>query len=550
MNHLVKERYPRFVDALGDLDDALTLTFLFAALPSNCGVPPKAIGQAKSHAAAWGAYCATTSAISKSFISVKGIYMEAAIHGIPVRWIVPHAFTQHIPDDVDFRVMKSFLEFYSTLLNFVMYKLYNDIGVRYPLSPQDTEGQTIGSTTSVLGANLRLLRKALDNVKGGISNTVTESLKKNDSAVNTARSAVVKNSSAKHNEKLEKAVGDALSNLKGADDVDDEDAPSDQGDDESVDVAGPLKMALEKVAEEETRSSLPSSQSGAVDENLRRRSLFQGLTFFLSREVPRGYLELICLAYGGKVGWEGDESPISIKDSSITHHVVDRSMLPSSYDSLPKSREFIQPQWIVDCTNFMFILPVAKYSIGATLPPHLSPWVDDEEEGYKPAYAEEIERLKNGEVVEDSMDNDGIDEVSDDSEIMERAADKSNSQDTVNNHIDDESTDEDDDGNEKHKERKEKKRKSESDEAHLMAKSMMGRKALHLYERMQHGITQKKAKVENLRQRRKEIESSKKRDSSGKTPLKQKVERLKEERKSIEQSYGETGGTMKKAKKR
>ena len=47
----------------------------------------------------------------------------------------------------------------------------------------------------------------------------------------------------------------------------------------------------------------------------------------------------------------------------------------------------------------MFLLPLAKYKAGATLPPHLSPWVDNEEEGYKPAYAKEIERLKNGEAV-------------------------------------------------------------------------------------------------------------------------------------------------------
>jgi pescadillo protein len=67
---------------------------------------------------------------------------------------------------------------------------------------------------------------------------------------------------------------------------------------------------------------------------------------------------------------------------------------------LPKSREFVQPQWILDCANFQFLLPIAKYGVGATLPPHLSPWVDDEEEGYKPAYAEEVERLKNGEIVE------------------------------------------------------------------------------------------------------------------------------------------------------
>ena len=165
-----------------------------------------------------------------------------------------------------------------------------------------------------------------------------------------------------------------------------------------------MKAALESIAEAENRAAIPGANGAEAEldnDALKRKHLFAGLTFFFSREISRGYLELVCLAYGGNVGWEGDDSPISDKDPKITHHIVDRPTLPSSYKSLPKSREYIQPQWIIDSANFMYILPISKYGVGATLPPHLSPWVDDEEEGYKPAYAEEIERLKNGESMED-----------------------------------------------------------------------------------------------------------------------------------------------------
>ena len=36
------------------------------------------------------------------------------------------------PDDVDFRIMSTFVEFYSIFLGFVNYKSYQDIGLIYP----------------------------------------------------------------------------------------------------------------------------------------------------------------------------------------------------------------------------------------------------------------------------------------------------------------------------------------------------------------------------------------------------------------------------------
>ena len=81
---------------------------------------------------------------------------------------------------------------------------------------------------------------------------------------------------------------------------------------------------------------------------------------------------------------------------------------------------------------------------------------------------------------------------------------------------------------------------------------MMSRKAAHLYGRMQHGIAQRQAKVDNLKNRRREIEEnrSKRNDELGRTPLKQKVDRLRKERKMIEKEYSNTGGSMKKSKKK
>jgi pescadillo protein len=553
---LVRERYPRFVDALSDLDDALTLVHLFAALPSEVQIKAKVTNKAKSLAAAWGAYCATTSSMTKSFISVKGVYMESEVRGSTLRWVIPHSFTQNLPTDVDYRVMLTFFEFYDTLLSFVLFKLYNELGVRYPFPLSLVGGEVKGSTSSILAANLRALTNAFDSNSGAVSNVISETIEKASDEVEK-ESKTASKESKKKSQALIKSVGAALNNLQ--DDSDDDD-----DDDGDADVAGPLKAALESMAQDEERGS--TRDGPVLDEDAtKRRRLFAGLTFFLSREVPRGYLELVCLSYGGRVGWEGPYSPITASDPSITHHVVDRPKLPSSYDSLPKSREFVQPQWVLDCANFLFLLPVAKYGVGATLPPHLSPWVDDEEEGYKPAYAQEVERLMNGE----SLDEDVVQQVdtaaasSDDEKVDSPATDASESEE-----------EEEDEGVSKEREAQLQTKEVSSNEnvvnvdfgftliikkpyhlfllqekeTHDLAKVMMSKKANRLYGRMQHGLSQKQAKVDLLHKRREELDRSKRNDAEGKTPLKQKVERLKKERKAVEDEYSNTVGTMKKRK--
>ena len=45
------------------------------------------------------------------------------------------------------------------------------------------------------------------------------------------------------------------------------------------------------------------------------------------------------------------------------------------------SRQYVQPQWVFDSCNFRVLMPAELYAPGKVPPPHLSPFVNNEEEG-------------------------------------------------------------------------------------------------------------------------------------------------------------------------
>jgi pescadillo protein len=321
--------------------------------------------------------------------------------------------------------MLTFFEFYETLLSFVLFKLYGELGIRYPLvtatsGAAESEGNVVtnpslhptlgGKATSVLAANLSALQVAIQAQRGNsaadaIGDALMQTVEGDNADENTGNEKKTTKAERKKQKKLMLSIDEAL---KGVQDEDDDNATDDDDEDmeeeeDNVPIAAPLREALEAISDNNGNNTSYNNDTEIVitdPEAQKRHQLFRNLTFFLSREVPRGYLELIILSFGGQVGWEGQDSPIAMDDPSITHHVVDRPALLPTYAKLPKSRDYIQPQWVMDSANFNFVLPIDKYGVGKVLPPHLSPWVDDKEEGYVPKYKEEVERLKNGEVLE------------------------------------------------------------------------------------------------------------------------------------------------------
>ena len=412
LDHIIKERYPTFVDALRDLDDALSLLFLFANLPSTSTVPAKTIALCQRLCLEFEHYLITTHSLRKSFLSIKGIYYQATIQGQDILWLVPYKFVQRVTGDVDFRIMGTFVEFYTTLLGFVNFRLYVSIGLIYPPKfdvKSDEQGGELGAFT-LEGKGIEVVQQ-LEAPGPQANGELT-------------------------NGDIQKRV-DALNELPDADMEQDRipDAPAEEVNDaiDTFETTGEGADIL-----------LQPQLSGAE-----ASTLFAPFTFFLSRETPRQPLEFILRAFGCKrVGWDtvlGDGAfTDNESDTTITHQIVDRPPLPAS--TLPESpgtedgvttvslkslrpgsripgRTYIQPQWVWDCINGGKLLRPDLYAPGATLPPHLSPWVKPTKGAYDPS-APLAEQEREGEAEEAEEEDESQDEEDIEDDMLENGATK------------------------------------------------------------------------------------------------------------------------------
>lgn len=60
------------------------------------------------------------------------MYFQAEIMSEEVTWIVGHELAIGRANEMDFSVVANFVEFYTTMLSFVNYRLYKSIGLYYP----------------------------------------------------------------------------------------------------------------------------------------------------------------------------------------------------------------------------------------------------------------------------------------------------------------------------------------------------------------------------------------------------------------------------------
>ncbi|EGR30982.1 pescadillo family protein, putative [Ichthyophthirius multifiliis] len=151
LNHLIKERYPTFIDALRDLDDPLCLISLFScfAAHKSLGVKRNIVEKCIRLQREFNLYIIKSRSLEKVFVSIKGIYYQAQIEGQKITWIQPFQLPAELPVEVDYKVMLTFLEFYEILVKFVNFKLFSNLGIKYPITiNQSIEDQSYFSYSS------------------------------------------------------------------------------------------------------------------------------------------------------------------------------------------------------------------------------------------------------------------------------------------------------------------------------------------------------------------------------------------------------------------
>jgi len=161
LDHLVIERFPTFNDALRDLDDALTMVFMFSRIPKSSTVHAELIANCRRICFEWLNYCIHAQCLKKVFVSIKGYYYQVELRGETITWLVSHEFAQAHNEDVDYRVMRTFTEFYAATASFVMYKLYTEDNLKYPPAALDaTDEDTLDKQQADMEAMTLQLRKS------------------------------------------------------------------------------------------------------------------------------------------------------------------------------------------------------------------------------------------------------------------------------------------------------------------------------------------------------------------------------------------------------
>ncbi|CDF35949.1 unnamed protein product [Chondrus crispus] len=366
LDHLVVERYPNFTDAIRELDDPVCVVALFANLPADhkVGIKPERVTNCQRLLKEFHNFVAETNALKRCFVSIKGYYFQARVAGELVTWVTPHRFSQVLPADVDYSVMLTFLELYECILSFVNFRLYTSQNLAYP--------PKISRVANAKGLELAAIE--VERKSSRANGNAPMGLQLDEEVPDQERV------SAQAVKKAQQMVMDA-----GSEDEEDEENEEEKDGNKQSTGSKEANGVQGELSDDDRDVNDVSSARGVFDETL----------FVLGREVPYTELEFVLKASGAaRVTREDDlvEGPNRLE--GYTHWIIDRPKIVGRRDM---SLEYVQPQYIFDSINAGVALPTSLYSPGNNLPPHLSPFVTEEDDGgYRPWFKDVLDRIKAG----------------------------------------------------------------------------------------------------------------------------------------------------------
>jgi len=297
--------------------------------------------------------------------------------GVTINWLVPFEF--HLTakgEGIDTTLISNFVEFYITMMGFVNYKLYASQGLVYPpnmINELDALGDELAFSLKKVKVNNPANAQAAQDQADKSEKVKQALLLAQRSMANTVATEADKKLISSLSSKIAKISTDA-----------DEKGDADVSVKEEED-----KAEVPKEIEETAEDGKTEKDDVYSETNAKRPPLFRGLVFWINREVPLFHIGFMIRAFEGKVVYSGCK--MEENDESITHQVVDREVPKNQRIG---SREYIQPQWVFDSINAGILLPVHEYGPDVKLPPHLSPFVnEEEEEGYVPDQQKHIQSL-------------------------------------------------------------------------------------------------------------------------------------------------------------
>jgi pescadillo protein len=372
LDTIVKERYPTFIDALRDLEDCLCLCFLYSTFPKTQKTPIEMVSLCKRLTTEFMHYVIEAKALRKVFCSIKGYYFQAEVKGQTVTWIVPHNFGFAQPASVDMRLMSIFVEFYTTVLGFVNFRLYHSLNIQYPPTLATSVEPALEQQDRVMALNQSLARTLVEP--------------------------------------------DAV-----------------ELDQIAMDDSGEAMEAARLEAEaRERQTKLFAGLRFFLGREVPREPLVFMIRFCLLHPSTTHH-HLLLRAVGGEVSWDGSVAPgatFSCADETITHQVI-RIQYHQTLDNNPPfqisdrpsvsdavlGRFYVQPQWVFDSINRRDRCSEADFALGEPLPPHLSPFVAERRLGdYVPP---EQRALEEGAKEEKAEDEEEEEEDGDEEEDLE-----------------------------------------------------------------------------------------------------------------------------------